>query len=131
MSIRVEGVIDLPHVDLKELETLYELFLFLQENNIIVGSFNPNEWLYVLKDGALKVIHKERDWSYFEFKDGQFFIDKHHTITEKNADDALKAIREFYPMVKKALEVLKSVPNAAKISYDKEKEKLVIEVEEL
>ena len=59
-----------------------------------------------------------------------FFIDKHYTITEKQADDAVKAIREFYPMVKKALEVLKSVPNA-KLSYDREREKLVIEVEEL
>lgn len=136
MSIRVEGVIDLSHVDLKDLDTLYELFLFLQENNISVGFFNPKEWLYILKDGilkdgVLKVIHKERDWSYFEFhQDGRFFIDKHHTITEKQADDAVKAIREFYPMVKKALEVLKSVPNA-KLSYDREREKLVIEVEEL
>ncbi|MDM7320215.1 MAG: hypothetical protein P3W91_000635 [Fervidobacterium sp.] len=50
MSIRVEGVIDLPHVDLKDLGTLYELFLFLQENNISVGSFNPAEWFYILKD---------------------------------------------------------------------------------
>jgi len=131
MSIRVEGVIDLPHVDLKDLDTLYELFLFLQENNISVGSFNPKEWLYILKDGVMKVIHKERAWSYFEFhQDGRFFIDKHHTMTEKQADDAVKAIREFYPMVKKALEVLKSVPNA-KLSYDREREKLVIEVEEL
>lgn len=131
MSIRVEGVIDLPCVDLKDLETLYELFLFLRENNIIAGSFNPEEWLYTLKDGVLKVIHKERSWSYFEFhSNGRFFIDKHHAITEKQADDAIKAIREFYPMVKKALEVLRSVPNA-KLSYDREKEKLIIEVEEL
>lgn len=131
MSIRVEGVIDLPHVDLKDIDTLYELFLFLQENNISVGSFNPNEWLYILKDGVLKVIHKERDWSYFEFKDGRFFVDKHYKITEKQADDAIKAIREFYPMIRKALDVLKSVQQNAKVGYDREREKLVIEVEEL
>ncbi|MCS7263060.1 MAG: hypothetical protein NZ560_06595 [Aquificaceae bacterium] len=126
MSVRVEGVIDLPHVDLADTEGLYETFLFLREHRLCkelqdyAAEYAPNR---------VRLTHVRRAWSYVEFIDGKVCWDEHYKQTVKEKDAILKALREYYPMVKKATEILKTV-GSGKLSYDKEKECIVLEVEE-
>lgn len=126
MSVRVEGVLDLPHVDLRDMSTLHELLLFLKEHGICE---ELKDYAVFVKSGALRIEHTERDWSYVEItEDGRIFWDEHHEKTVEEKDAILSAIREYYPMFKKAMQIHSQVGGV--IRYDKEKDTIILEVEE-
>lgn len=130
MSIVVEGVIDLPMVDLKDTQTLLELLEFLHENSLL----NLSKWIVQETQEGIRLTHKHRNWSWIEIsKEGKIKIDEHYKETVKFKDELLSAIREYYPMFKKALEIIEIEKNGLtnyRLSYDKEKEKLILEVED-
>lgn len=126
MSVKVEGVLDLPHVDLRDLETLQELLLFIKENDLCE---ELKDYRITYRRGVLRVEHGKRNWSYFEIRsDGRIAWDEHYEETTKEKNAILDAIREFYPMFKKAMEIHKKVGGVMR--YDKEEEKIILEVVE-
>ena len=126
MSVRVEGVIDLPHVDLRDTEGLYETLVFLKQNGLCEAL---ESYAVEYAPNGIRLTHVQRSWSYVEFIDGKVYWDEHYNRTIREKDAILSAIREYYPMVKKATEILKTV-GGGKLSYDKEKECIILEVEE-
>lgn len=128
MSVVVEGVIDLPMVDLRDTQTLLELLEFLNENSLL----DLSEWIVQEIQEGIRLTHKHRNWSWIEIsKDGKIRLDEHYKETVKFKDELLSAIREYYPMFKKALEIIeKNKLKSYRLSYDKEKEKLILEVED-
>ena len=127
MSKGIEGVIDLPSVDLRDLNTIYDLILFLQENEL----FNPI-WQVSKEKGKIKIVHPEKNWTWIEIYDsGIVKYDNHYGFTEEEKEKLIRLINEYYPMYKKAIDVLKQNEiNAYSFHYDKEKEKILIEIEE-
>lgn len=126
MSVKVEGVIDLPHVNLKEIADIYDFLHFMHENNI----FNLSDWTisFSEKEKCLKIKHKSRSWSYvYIFDSGKVEWDAHYQETVTFKDALLSKIREYYPMYKKAMEFAEKY-KAKTISFDKEKEKIILEV---
>lgn len=97
MSVKVEGVIDLPHVNLKEIADIYDFLHFMHENNI----FNLSDWTisFSEKEKCLKIKHKSRSWSYvYIFDSGKVEWDAHYQETVTFKDALLSKIREYYPM---------------------------------
>lgn len=127
MSIVVEGVIDLPFVDLRDVMTIHELLLFLEEQGVL----SLKDWDIKVQGEKLMLSHRSRNWSWIELCEGKVRLDAHYKETEKFKDQLLDLIREFYPMYKKALEIIeKNNIKDYRLSYNKEKDRLVLEVEE-
>ncbi|MEN3034376.1 MAG: hypothetical protein ABDH18_05245 [Aquificaceae bacterium] len=126
MSIRVEGIIDLPYFDLRDIHTLQELLMFLKENELCK---ELKDYRVFVEGGILKLEHSKRSWSYIEISpEGRLVWDEHYRETVEEKDSILGAIREYYPMFKKALEIHLQVGGT--IRYDRERELIILEVEE-
>ncbi len=128
MSVVVEGVIDLPFVDLSDLITIKELLLFLQNEQII----DLSDWIIEADQKKLRLLHKEKAYTWIEFsQDGVLKWDEHYRETRNFKDSLLQVINEYYPMYKKAMEIIeKNNLTNYKLNYNKEEEKLVLEVED-
>ena len=128
MSKVVTGIIDLPTLDTRDQQTLYDLILFLQENEI-----EYTDYMVTKYDGYILIKHKTKNWSYIKiYEDGRFEIDNHYDLHELDKDYVIKLLNEYYPMFRKALDILKenNITNY-KFTYDKDKEKILIEIEEV
>lgn len=126
MSVRVEGLLDLPHADLSDVQTLHELLLFLKEHELCQ---ELKDYKILFREGNLRIEHTQRDWSYLEISpEGKLFWDEHHKKTVEEKDAILRALREYYPMFRKALEIQAEVGGLMR--YDKQRECIVLEVEE-
>lgn len=126
MSVRVEGVIDLPHVSLKEISNIYDFILFLHENEVL----SLSEWkISLLEDEkCIKLTHKTRAWSYVNlYNNGKVEWDAHYAETVEFKDTLLSKIKEYYPMYRKALEFAEKY-KAKKMTFNKEEEKIILEV---
>ncbi len=130
MSKVITGVIDLPFVNLKDTDTIYELLLFLQENGLI-----DKNWEIDFKENYVELKHKEKNWTWIKiYNDATIKYDNHYGITEEFKDKVLKLINEYYPMYKKTLEILENPELSQynkKVVFDKEKEEICIEIEDL
>ncbi|MFN3263283.1 MAG: hypothetical protein ACK42C_00095 [Aquificaceae bacterium] len=125
MSVKVQGVIDLPHVDLRDFEVLQELLFFLYEEGLI----DLSEWS-IYKDGdTLRLTHKTRAWSYIHINSiGTVEWDAHYKETTAFKDKLLKTIGEYYPAFKKAYSIAQKYK--AKLSLSEDKEKIILEVQD-
>lgn len=130
MSVKVTGVIDLPQVSLQDIDGIYETINFLLRNEILPFL---SEYNIILSENEIKLTHKTRNWSYFIIKsDGTLEIDKHYSKTEQDKDALIIAIREYYPMIRKMNDILQKVKaKNYKTYYDKEKQSILIEIEEI
>ncbi|MEM2695604.1 MAG: hypothetical protein QXU09_01560 [Thermoproteota archaeon] len=126
MSVKVEGVIDLPHVDLRDMVSIYELMHFALEQDLWE---ELKDWSISLTEDKVVFTHKSRSWSYVEVhKDGTVVWDKHYKETTSFKDKLISFISEYYPMFKKALSIASKYN--AKMSYDKERERIILEVQD-
>lgn len=126
MSVKVEGVIDLPHVDLRDMVRIYELMHFALEQELWE---ELKDWDISLTEDKIVFTHKTRNWSYVQVhKDGTVVWDKHYKETTAFKDKLIAFISEYYPMFKKALSIAEKYN--AKMSYDKEKERIILEVQD-
>lgn len=130
MSVKVTGVIDLPQVNLSDIDGIYETINFLLQNEIL-SFLTEYEITYSLNE--IKFTHKTRSWSYFIIKsNGTLEIDKHFSKTEEDKEALLMAIRQYYPMLRKMSDILQKVKTKKyQTHYDKEKDAILIEIEEV
>ncbi|WP_029523584.1 hypothetical protein [Persephonella sp. KM09-Lau-8] len=128
MSKVIEGVIDLPSVDLRDLDTLYDLILFLQENEL----FNPI-WKVSKEKNKIRIVYPEKNWTRIEiYNSGVVKYDNHYGFTGQEKEKLIRLINEYYPMYKKAIDILKQNDiSIYSFRYDKHKEKILIEIEEI
>ncbi len=127
MSIVVEGVIELPFLDLTDTEGIREVLTLLQDQ----GLLDLSEWHVEVGNGYIKLTHKERAWSWIEIREGKVRLDEHYKETVKFKDHLLSVLREYYPMFRKALDIIhKNQITNYTLRFDKEKEKLILEVED-
>lgn len=128
MSVKVVGYIDMPELDLRKVADIYEITIFLLENDILPFL---NEYDIVVDENSIKFTHKRRNWSYFIIRsDGTIEYDKHYERTVLDKDELLKAIRTYFPMFKKAKEILAKLNSKGKTYYDEKEECIVIEMDE-
>jgi hypothetical protein len=128
MSKVIMGVIDLPHVDLSDTETIYELILFLQSESLF-----PKEWRVTRQKDGIFIKHTEKEWTWIKISSkGKIMYDNHYGITEKAKDRLLSLIGTYYPAFRKAIDVLSEARvNQYRMSINKKKEEIVIEIEDL
>ncbi len=130
MSKIITGVIDLPHFDIRDLETIHELMLFLHRNKII----DLSDWGVNLGQHLIYIYHKEKGWTWIKIYDtGKIEFDNHYGITEPFKEELINRLSEYYPMYKKAIEILETPELAGykkQLEYDKEKDKILISITE-
>lgn len=129
MSKVVRGVVDLPHVDLRDTDGVYETILFLIEQNLLSEYFQKAKIDLTPKGIALSW----RQWEYIIITpDGHILYDDHYGTMEEAKKILLDKINEFYPPVKKLMDVLSEAgvdTKKANVQWDREKEEIVVELE--
>jgi hypothetical protein len=125
MSVVVEGVCDLPFLDFSDTEGLYEILTLLHEHKLI----DLTGWAIEVQENCLYLENILRKWSWIKITQTGFQYDKHYVETEEFALNLLDCLNKYYPMFKKALNII-SQHNIKhyNLSFDKEKEKILLEV---
>ena len=129
MSKVVRGVVDLPHVDLKDTEGILETILFLTEHGLLSDYFNKAK-INVANDG---ITLSWRPWEFIKItSDGHVQYDDHYGTMSKAKDELLFKLNEFYPPVKRLLDLLEKAglePKRENIQWDAETEDIVVELQ--
>lgn len=126
MSKVISGVIDLPHVDLTDINSVYETILFLQENKLF-----SSEWLVEKRKDCIFLKHAKLDWTWIKISTtGKIEYDNHYGVTEEAKDQLLELINKYFPMVKKTTEIIRhlNLKNNCRMTFNKEKEQILIEI---